>query len=78
MVTTPKRSDFSIERSDLVQDLNRLLRFKEGQKEQASTLPEISKVVAMSALGATLKYLDLVSDSSNLGHFEMKLLNLNR
>ena len=78
MITTTKRSDFSIDKSDLIQDLNRLLRFAKGQVANANTLPEISKTIAMSALGAVLKYLDLVSDQCNLGHFQIKLLNLER
>jgi len=78
MVTTRKKTDFSIEKSDLIQDLNKLLRFEKGQQESANTLPEITKTIAMSALGATIKYLDLISDNSNYGHFQLKLLNLNR
>lgn len=78
MITTTKRLDFSMAKSDLIQDLNRLLHFKEGQHESANTLPEMSKQLAMSSLGAALKYLDLMSDTCNLGHFELKLLNLER
>lgn len=78
MVTTTKRTDFNLERSDLVQDLNKLLKFGKGQQENANTLPEMSKTIAMAALGAALKYLNLIGDSCNLGHFEMKLLDLKR
>lgn len=78
MVTITKKSEFKIEKSDLIQDLNKLLKFKDGQKDSAETLPELSNDVAMSALAAGLKYLNLVGDTCNLGHFELKLLNLNR
>lgn len=78
MVTTTKKSDFNLEKSDLIQDLNKLLKFEKGQQESAHTLPEISKTVAMSALSAALKYLNLIGDSCNLGLFEIKLLNLKR
>ncbi|KAG4080064.1 hypothetical protein HA402_014504 [Bradysia odoriphaga] len=78
MVTMTKKTDFNLEKSDLVQDLNKLLKFEKGQQENAHTLPEMSKTVAMSALGAALKYLNLIGDSCNLGHFEMKLLDLKR
>lgn len=78
MITTVSRSEFNIPKTDLIQDLNRLLQFKKGQQESANTLPEVSKVIAMSALGALMKYLNLTSDSCNLGHFQIKLLNLNR
>lgn len=79
MVTTSKRSDFDLSsKSDLVQDLNKLLKFEAGQQENAHALPEMAKNVAMSALGAALKYLNLIGDSCNWGHFEMNLLNLKR
>ncbi len=78
MVTTAKRSDFNLTKSDLVRDLNKLLKFEKGQLENANALPEMSKTVAMGALGAALKYLNIIEDSNNLGHFEMKLLNLKR
>lgn len=78
LITTRKKSDFTIEKSELIQDLNKLIRFKKGQQETANTLPEISKTIAMSSLGAVIKYLELSSDTANLGHYEMKLLNLNR
>lgn len=78
MVTTRKKTDFSVEKSDLVQDLNRLLHFKEGQKETVTSLPEFKMKLAMSSLNAAVKYLDLMSDSCNLGHYKIILLNLNR
>lgn len=78
MITMAKRSDFSIEKSDLIQDLTRLLHFQKGQIENFSTRPEVSKANALSALGALLKYLALVNDACNLGHFQIELINFNR
>lgn len=78
MITTRKKSEFSIENSDLVQNLNRLLHFEKGQQENALSIPEIKKTIAMSSLGAVIKYLDLMSDSCNLGHYKIETLNMNR
>lgn len=78
LITIRKKSEFAIEKSELIQDLNKLIRFENGQQETVNTLPEISKTIAMSALGAAIKYLELSSDQANLGHYEMNLLNLNR
>lgn len=78
MVTTRKKNEFSLEKSDLVQDLNHLLHFEDGQKESAHSLPELKMRLAMSSLAAAIKYLDLMSDSCNLGHYKIILMNLNR
>lgn len=78
MVTTTKKADFNLEKSDLIQDLNKLLKFEMGQQQNTNALPEMAKTIAMSALGAGLKYLNLVADSCNLGMFSLKLLNLKR
>lgn len=77
-VTQRKKTDFSYEQSDLVQDLNKLLRFEKGQKESAHTVLETSNSVTMSSLAAAINYLELINDSSNFGHFELKPFNLNR
>jgi DNA mismatch repair protein MSH2 len=78
VMVTIKRKDFSFDQADLVQDLNKLLHFKKDQQKTANTLSEISNVLAMSALGATIKYLELIGDNANYGHFKLELLNLNR
>lgn len=78
MITIRKKADFSIEKCDLVQDLNNLLHFEKGQQENANSLPEMLKTLAMSALGAAIKYLDLVTDTYNMGHFKIVTLHLNR
>lgn len=76
MVSQSKKS--SGEKSDLIQDLNNLLRFGKGQQKDASTFTEIQMELAMESLRAAITYLDLVSDSGNLGNYELKTLNLNR
>lgn len=78
MITTRKKSEFSIENSDLVQNLNHLLYFEEGQQENAQSIAEIKKTIAMSSLGAAIKYLDLMSDSCNLGHYRIVSLKMDR
>ncbi|XP_053958336.1 DNA mismatch repair protein spellchecker 1 [Anastrepha ludens] len=78
-VTVPKRSAVTpAEKNDLLQDLNRLVRFARGQQEDALTLPEMQLPMAMEALRVAIKYLNLTNDASNLGHYEMKQLNLKR
>lgn len=78
MVTTRKKSDFSVEKSDLIQDLNNLLQFEKGQQENANSLPELKMNLAMSSLNAAIQYLDLMSDSCNIGHYKIILMNLSR
>ncbi|CAH2047203.1 unnamed protein product, partial [Iphiclides podalirius] len=68
-VTKLKRGEFSTE--GLVQDLNRLLRFKEGQQKDANAYPETAKELAMGCLAAGIKYTALTSDSTNFGRFQL-------
>lgn len=75
----PKRSASTpAEKNDLLQDLNRLIRFAKGQQEDALALPEMQLTMAMEALRVAIKYLNLVNDASNLGHYQMMQLNLKR
>lgn len=78
LITVRKKSDFSSQKSDLLQDLNKLLFFEKGQHESANAMPEVTKVHAMSSLGAAIKYLDLITDPCNFGHYKLSLLNLDR
>lgn len=78
LITVRKKADFSVEKSDLLHDLNKLLHFEKGQQETANALPEVNKTLAMSSLGAALKYLDLVIDTCNFGHYKLTMLNLER
>ncbi|XP_055634998.1 DNA mismatch repair protein spellchecker 1 [Toxorhynchites rutilus septentrionalis] len=78
VVTLKKKQEFSLEKNDVIQDLNKLLRFSKGQQESANSIPETSKTLALSALGVSIRYLELVENTSNHGQYEIKLLNLNR
>ncbi|XP_031627538.1 DNA mismatch repair protein spellchecker 1 [Contarinia nasturtii] len=78
MVTVRKKSEFTHEKSNLEQDLNTLLQFKDGQQANANSLKELKLTVAMASLNAAIQYLDLVSDACNHGHYKMNMMNLNR
>ncbi|CAG5028212.1 unnamed protein product [Parnassius apollo] len=71
-VTKLKKSDFSTE--GLIQDLNRLLKFKENQQQDANVFPETGKQVAMSSLAAAIRYTTLLNDSSNFGRFHLSTI----
>ncbi|XP_053605013.1 DNA mismatch repair protein Msh2 isoform X2 [Plodia interpunctella] len=68
-LTKLKKSEFSTE--GLIQDLNRLLKFKEGQSQDANSFPETSKETAMTSLAAAVKYMSLLSDNTNFGRFRI-------
>lgn len=79
MSSVVKRSDFSTDTAGIVQDLNNLLHFEKGQQESAHVQSEVTgNLVAMSALAAVVKYLGLVGDACNLGHYRLGQLNLKR
>ena len=57
LVTTRKKSDYSTD--SLVQDLNTLIRFKEGQQQNANSLPQMEMSWAIGAMSAGIKYLEV-------------------
>jgi len=57
LVTTRKKSDFGTD--SLIQDLNKLIMFDEGQQPNAHTLPQLELEIASAAIAAVLKYLDV-------------------
>lgn len=57
LVTMRKKSDFSTD--TLVQDLNKLIMFEEGQQPNAHTLPQLQLETASAAIAAVIKYLDV-------------------
>ncbi|XP_059057224.1 DNA mismatch repair protein Msh2 [Achroia grisella] len=71
-VTKVKKSEFSVE--GLTQDLNRLLKFKESQQQDANVFSETKKQTAMTSLAATIKYTGLLTDSTNFGRFHMRTI----
>lgn len=57
LVTMKKKSDFSTD--TLVQDLNKLIMFEEGQQPNAHTLPQLELEIASAAVAAVIKYLEV-------------------
>lgn len=57
LVTMRKKSEFSTD--TLVQDLNKLIMFEEGQQPNAHTLPQLQLEIASAAIAAVIKYLEV-------------------
>uniref|UniRef100_A0AAG5DF98 DNA mismatch repair proteins mutS family domain-containing protein n=1 Tax=Anopheles atroparvus TaxID=41427 RepID=A0AAG5DF98_ANOAO len=78
IVTTRKKKDFSLNKEDIIDALNKLLRFRKGQQQNANTIPETAKILALQGLGAAVNYLELVQEPSNHGNYQLNLLNTKR
>ncbi|XP_044597120.1 DNA mismatch repair protein Msh2 isoform X2 [Cotesia glomerata] len=70
MITLKKKKDF--DKESLIQDLDKLLKFKKGEMESAHIYPETNLEHAMSATAGIIKYLDLLSDEGNLGQYKIE------
>ncbi|RIA91734.1 muts domain V-domain-containing protein, partial [Glomus cerebriforme] len=66
VVTERKKSDFTTR--DIEQDLNRLL----GDDISVASLPEFEMKHAMTACASLIKYLSLMTDESNFGHYILR------
>ncbi|KAI8143014.1 DNA mismatch repair protein-like protein msh-2 [Fennellomyces sp. T-0311] len=71
-VTETKKADYNPK--DIVQDLNRLLK---GELSIA-VQPAYEKKHAMGACACIIKYLRLLNDESNFGHYELKYHDLSQ
>ncbi|KAJ2951082.1 hypothetical protein O0L34_g5462 [Tuta absoluta] len=68
-LTKLKKSDFATD--GLIQDLNRLLKFKDDQQPDANVFPETEKKLAMGSLAAAIKYAALMAENTNFGRFRI-------
>ena len=76
LVTERKKSDFT--NKDILQDVTRLIKFKKGENENASNLPQMELVHATSALSPVIKYLEVIKNDYRLichSHYSMISIN---
>ncbi|GAB6032645.1 MutS-like protein [Chamberlinius hualienensis] len=76
-ILTTERKKNEFQTSDITQDLNRLLKLSKGL-ETCLHLPEIEYKIAMSALAAIIKFLELLSDDNNLGRYHLKSFDMSQ
>ncbi|CAH0390735.1 unnamed protein product [Bemisia tabaci] len=76
LVSSRKNAEFSDD--GLVQELNKLLLFQDGQLEKAAALPEMNLKIAAGALHAIIKYLELLSNQENYSQYSISTFELSK
>lgn len=76
LVAKVKRSDFGHE--NIIQDLNRLLYFVDGQQRNCLSLPETKLNEALGCLNAVIKFLNLTSNEQNFNQFKISIVDIHR
>ncbi|XP_063906201.1 DNA mismatch repair protein Msh2 [Zophobas morio] len=76
LVAKVKRSDFSQE--NVIQDLDRLLFFHEGQHRSSLSFPETKLSDALGCLNAVIKFLNLTGDEQNFNQFKISSVDIHR
>ncbi|XP_065316531.1 DNA mismatch repair protein Msh2-like isoform X2 [Gordionus sp. m RMFG-2023] len=75
LITERKKNDFTTQ--DVVQDMNKLLKFKNNQSSNFSSYPEYqNSQLALSCTSAIIKYLDLLSQDCHYGVYSLDTLNV--
>lgn len=78
IVTVRKKNEFQKNATEIKDNLDKLIRFREGQQQNANTVPAMSNTFALMSLGAAISYLDLLREAGNHGKFQLNLLDSKR
>ncbi|XP_049536744.1 DNA mismatch repair protein spellchecker 1 [Anopheles darlingi] len=78
IVTVRKKNEFLKNATEIKDNLDKLIRFREGQQQNANIVPAMSNTFALMSLGAAISYLDLLRESGNHGKFQLNLLDSKR
>ncbi|XP_050084403.1 DNA mismatch repair protein spellchecker 1 [Anopheles aquasalis] len=78
IVTVRKKNEFLKNATEIKDNLDKLIRFREGQQQNANTVPAMSNTFALMSLGAAINYLDLLQETGNHGKFQLNVLDCRR
>jgi DNA mismatch repair protein MSH2 len=76
LVAKVKRADFGSE--GVIQDLDRLLFFSDGQQRNSVSFPETNLKEALGCLNAVIKFLNLTGDEQNFNQFKISTVDVHR